>query len=104
MKAYKVYDVHCHEGYQEIVFATTSQEAKRIAYNTRESCQDAEWIDLRVNRVPYLDGMENRTEKELLYVAMQYGWWYEVDGNRYDEESINEAIAKGIVTPVEGFT
>lgn len=99
MKAYKVYDISHDEGYQDIIFAKTAQEAKIKAFGTSPACESSEWIDLRVGRVPYLDGMENCTERELMYVAIENGWWYEVDGIKYDEENLEEAVKEGIVTP-----
>lgn len=101
MKAYKVYDVENYEGYEDIVFAKTAREAKKM-WSTLDSCADAEYINIRVNRLPFLDGMEDRTKEEVLYVAMLNGWWYEIGDKRCDEENIDEAIADGIVTPVEG--
>ncbi|HLR58890.1 MAG TPA: hypothetical protein VK094_00230 [Pseudogracilibacillus sp.] len=99
MKAYKVYDEYNHEGYQDVVFATTANEAKKKAFISANSCQNAEWIDIRVNRVPYLDGLEKRTHEEIMYVAILNGWWYEFEDVRYDEENIGEAIKKGAVVP-----
>lgn len=99
MKAYKVYDCSSWEGYQDIIFAESSRKAKTKAFSLGDSCQDADWIDLRVNRLPFLDGMEDKTMKEIMYVAILYGWWYECDGVRYDEENIDEAIEKGIIVP-----
>lgn len=102
MKAYKVYDIENYEGYQDIVFAETSREAKKM-WSTLDGCDGADYINIRVNRLPFLDDMENRSMKEIMYVAILNGWWYEVDGNRYDEENLGEAIEKGIVTPFEAL-
>ncbi|WP_405103111.1 hypothetical protein [Oceanobacillus sp. FSL H7-0719] len=100
MKAYKVWNIHNHEGYQDIVFAESSKEAKKQG-SRLDNCSDAEWIDLRVNRVPYLDGMENRTLEEIMYVALQNGWWFELGDKRYYEDDLEEVVADGVVTPVE---
>lgn len=101
MKAYKVYNLNDWEGYQDIVFAETAKEAKKKGFKTSNLLYDSDWIDIRVNRLPFLDGMENRDKKEIMYVAILNGWWYEIDGIRYHEENIGEAINKGIVTPYE---
>lgn len=103
MKAYNVYDPNHWEGYQDIIFAPTVNEAKKKALSAGGSCQDAEWINLRAVRIPYLDDMEKLTEKEIMYVAILHGWWHEVDGVRYDEENIDEAIANGVVTPYKAL-
>src|SRR5699024_603912 len=97
MKAYKVYDPNNWEGYQDIVFATTASEAKKKGFGI-DSCEDSEWVNVRVNRIPYLDNMENCTKEEIMYVAILNGWWYEVDGNRYDDDNIYEAIEKVVVS------
>lgn len=98
MKAYKVYDTEDHEGYQDIVFAETAREAKKQG-RTLDSCVDAEYINIRVNRLPFLDGMENRSEQEILYIALMNGWWHDYGDTRYTEENVDDAIARGIVTP-----
>lgn len=96
MKAYKVWDTEDYEGYQDVVFANNAQEAKKKAFLT-DSCSDAEWINVRVNRLPEIDGMQNYTLKELIYELIMIGWWYEFDGIRYDEETIDVLLEKGYV-------
>lgn len=104
MKAYRVYDPNCHEGYESIVFANTATEAKTKGHGMIE-LWDVEWINLRVRRIPELDDMQDLTDKELRYVAItQCGFWYN-DGydNIYHEENINEAIESGFVAPYKAL-
>lgn len=100
MKAYKVYNTENYEGYQDIVFAESAKEAKK-RWRTLDSCEDAEYINIRVNRLPFLDGMEKRTMKEIMYVAILNGWWYEIDDKKYDEENMDEALEMGYVKKVD---
>jgi len=102
MRAYRVYDPECYEGYESIVFANTVNEAKKKGYALID---DVEWIDLRVRRLSELDGMQDLTEKELRYVAItRCGFWYN-DGydKTYNEENIDEAIESGFVTPYKAL-
>lgn len=79
MKAYKVYADYS-EGF-EIVFAETVGEAKRKAIRL-EFLQDERFIDIRVNRLPALDGMENEEPADNLWLnemirtilVKEYGW------------------------------
>lgn len=96
MKAYKVYNKYDWDGYQDIVFAESGREAKK-QWQTLDSCSDVDYINIRVNRLSFLDGMENRTQEEIRYVAINNGWWYEIGGTRYDEENIQQAIDDGVV-------
>jgi|SRR5690625_3390328 len=101
MKAYEAYDEHHPEGYKDIVFAETAAEAKKKAFSTGSSCQEAEWIDLRVRRLPYLDDMESCSEKKIRYITLINGWWYNDGDAVYTEDNIDEAIANGVVEKVE---
>lgn len=98
MKAYVVYDVENHEGYQDIVFGNSVREIKKN-WHEYESCEDADYIDVRVERRPIFDGLENLTHKELMYEAILNGWWYQYEDNIYTEDNIDEAVELGIVTP-----
>ena len=53
MKAWKVIDIK-GDGYCTVVFAETRGKAHYIAMTT-DCCEDAEWNDVRVTRVPALD-------------------------------------------------
>ncbi len=54
MKAYRAWDNGSCESYSTIVFAENSRAAKKIAVGT-EACEDAEYIDVRVQRLPAAD-------------------------------------------------
>lgn len=54
MKAYKAWDARSYEEGTTVVFAENAKEAKRIA-SFSEQLQDADWIDIRVNRFPKMD-------------------------------------------------
>lgn len=54
MKAYKAFDAKAVEQCSTVVFAENSREARKIAFST-ETCEDAEWIDVRVQRFPQMD-------------------------------------------------
>lgn len=55
MKAYKAWDAKSCENISTVVFAETAQEAKKIACYT-ETCEDAAYTDIRVQRLPEMDG------------------------------------------------
>jgi len=100
MKAYKVYNPDDHEGYQEIAFGNTKKEAKEKAWSSSEFLSDTDYENVIVERLPFLDGMHDKTQEEIIYITLLNGWWYEYEDVRYDEENIEEAIKKGIVTPI----
>lgn len=54
MKAYKAWDNDAAEDYSTVVFANTAKEAKKIAFHS-ETCEDARFIDIRVQRFPEMD-------------------------------------------------
>lgn len=96
MKAYQVWDIENYEGYQDVVFAENAKAAKTMGFGL-ENCSGAEWINMRVRRLPELDGMEDYTHKELMYELIKLGWWYEHEGVRYTEEDLDLALGKGYV-------
>ena len=53
-KAYKAYEVD--SCYSTIIFAINASEAKSIAKDC-DCCEDAEWINIRVNREPLADSL-----------------------------------------------
>ena len=57
MKAYKAWDEDAAEDYMIVVFAENVSEAKKIALASDELGWDAEWIGIRVKRLPELDHM-----------------------------------------------
>ena len=58
MKAWKVYDEQSYEGGSTVVFAETRGKAKVLAQMT-DSCEDAEYTDIRATRMPELDGYKD---------------------------------------------
>ncbi len=55
MKAYQAWDAKIVENFSTVVFAETAQAAKRAAMSTA-CCEFAEYIDIRVRRLPEMDG------------------------------------------------
>lgn len=54
MKAYSAWDDKAYENYCTIVFAENAKQAKKIAFAS-EICENAEYIDVRVKRLPEAD-------------------------------------------------
>ena len=54
MKAWKVEDKASYEGGCTVVFAETLGKAHALALST-DCCEDAEWNDVRVTRIPVMD-------------------------------------------------
>lgn len=54
MKAYKAWDAGSDENCSTVVFAETAKAAKSVAFSS-EVCEDAEYIDVRVQRFPEMD-------------------------------------------------
>lgn len=96
MKAYKVWTDHHHEGHQDIVFAESVSEAKKLAQSSHV-CDGADWIDLRVKREPEIDGMQDYTDKELIYELIKIGWWYDFGVFIVNEDNLDEALERGLV-------
>lgn len=96
MKAYQVRDIHHYEGMSDVVFANNVQEAKKKASTTHVCCE-AEWIDIRVNRLPEIDGMQDYERKELIYELVRIGWWYDFGDFMVTEENLQEAVELGYV-------
>ena len=55
MKAYQAWDAGSFENVSTVVFADTAQAAKTVAWHS-ETCENAEYIDVRVRRLPQMDG------------------------------------------------
>lgn len=95
MKAWILSD---RTGYCEevsLVFADTPGKAKMQANRTNGTLYqydlEVDWINLSANRAKLLDGMENASEKEIcIKLINDYGWWFEVGNNKYDESNIDE--------------
>jgi hypothetical protein len=67
MKAWKVEDLESYEGGCTVVFAETRGKAHNLARDT-DCCEDAEWCDIRVTRIPEMDKMWKPGKKEM-------NWW-----------------------------
>lgn len=78
MKAYKAWDAKSVENNSTVVFAETAQAAKMVAMHT-DCCEDTAYIDIRVARLPEMDG-HDRGRSEI-------DW--------YDPEDRHDMIALG---------
>lgn len=92
MKAWKVEDPYCTEGYCEVVFAETRGKAiqQSDAYG-----MSGEYTDMKATRLKFLDDKEGMPERERQILLIRHGWWYEINGSRIDEDNLEEAIEKG---------
>lgn len=64
MKAWRVEDTQSYEGGCTVVFAETRGKAHDLARYT-DCCEDAEWNDIRVTRMPELDDKWEPGKKEM---------------------------------------
>ena len=92
MKAYVIWDTECEEGYQELVYATTAKEARNTGLG---ELPYAEFINVRVKRASYMDDTEYLSEADRIIRLIEHGWWYEVEGQRYDEDNL-DAFREGV--------
>lgn len=69
MKAYQAWDTKSIEDCSTVVFAETAQAAKIIAFHT-ETCEDADFINVRVRRLPQMDGRD-RVRSEVDWYDME---------------------------------
>lgn len=92
MKAWKVEDPYCSEGYCEVVFAET--RGKAILHSEAYG-MSGEYTDMRATRLKVLDDKENVPEREKQILLIKEGWWYEVGDRRIDEDNLQEALEKG---------
>ena len=54
LKAYKAWDTRSLEPVSTVIFAESAREAKKIAFGT-DACENADYINVRVNRFPQMD-------------------------------------------------
>jgi hypothetical protein len=80
MKAYIVSDRNDYDP-SVLVFAETASQAKSKAKG-REELDGVEYVDLSARRAKYADGYENASERDLMILNIQNGWWYEIGGTR----------------------
>lgn len=66
MKAYKAWDNGSCENWSTVVFAENAREAKKVAIGT-ELCEDANFIDVRVQRYPVADKLYSGKD--------EIDWW-----------------------------
>lgn len=86
MKAY-VLGVHSNDDKgQEVVFAETAKEARKL----ERDLDPESFIDLYVRRAPAFDGMENLNQRELMKAQWRDGWWFFQDGCPREEESTDD--------------
>lgn len=78
MKAWNV--TYIYEVYGTVVFAETAGQAKAIARRTN-ALEDADYIGLRVRRMPKLDGLADEPgecdwddAKIIIALVREYGW------------------------------
>ena len=96
MKAWILSDKTGHNHYSNLVWAKSAGKAKMqankdgyFAYQTNLEIDD--WRDIAARRMKAFDDCENLSEKEIcLRLIKDHGWWFEFDGERYDEDNIDE--------------
>lgn len=79
MKAWSVFTDY--GDYSSIVFADTAGRARQKAQST-DACEYVDWRDIRVKRMPKLDGMEDREPRDApwlneeirLILVKDYNW------------------------------
>lgn len=72
MKAYQAWDTRSIEDCSTVVFAETAQAARVIAFRT-ETCENADFINVRVRRLPQMDGRDRgRSEVD----------WYDMEDRK----------------------
>lgn len=82
MKAYLLSVADSYDDPQQIVFANTAKEAKKLVHGEvyDELMSNHRYIDLRVKRYKHYDGMENLSPAQLAFQQWQDGWrWYDLD-------------------------
>jgi len=82
MKAWRVEDVRSCEGGVTVVFAESRGKAHALAMNT-EICEDADWNDVYVRRLPVMDKMYKPGKVEMdwncpedrIALVKECGWY-----------------------------
>lgn len=96
MKAWILSDRTGDCEYSSLVFAETPGQAKMQANQSNGTLYQSEleiddWINISANRAKIFDDMEGKSEKEIcIKLIKEYGFWFEVDYVRYNEDNINE--------------
>ena len=83
MKAWRVCDKADYVGGSTVVFAETRGKAHELALHT-DCCEDAEWNDVRVTRIPAMDKMYRGKDEMDWYepedrIALVKEGWYCLD-------------------------
>lgn len=95
LKAYTVSETRDYEN-SALVFAESPTKAKQQALGTDNLCEYG-YIELNAKRAKYADGHINASARDLMILNIQHGWWYEIEGQRIDEDNLEEAIASGLI-------
>lgn len=92
MKAYSLSIHDNDDAGEKIVFAETAKAAKKRIGNLQDNLES--YLDLRVNRSPEYDGMENLSPALLAKEQWRRGWrWFDLDYPDPDEATDEEFIA-----------
>ena len=99
MKAWEVYTSYSNN-YCDVVFADTRSKAKTKLLESRTKLDSElahddslEWIDIRVKRLPELDGMENDSTMCIAEVLLlKCAWTYMIvpDGKTWNADNFNK--------------
>jgi hypothetical protein len=93
MKAYYLSIKDNDDAGQQVVFANTAKEAKKLVSDDNLVDSLEEYTDLRVNRAPKFDGMENLDDAHLALEQWKWGWiWFDMDYPDPDEATDEEFI------------
>lgn len=95
LKAYVVSDRNDYDP-SVLVFAESANKAKSKG-KCREELDGIEYVSLRATRAKYADGYENATDRELMILNIQNGWWYEIGGVRIDADNLGEVLDNGLL-------
>lgn len=91
MKAYYLSINDYPDAGQEVVFANTAREAKKLVGDISDSLEN--YTDLRVNRAKLYDGMENLSAAELACKQWHEGWqWFDMEYPDVDEATDAEFL------------
>ena len=94
MKAWRVEDIASYEGGCTVVFAETRGKAHQLALDT-DCCENAEWNDVRVTRLPEIDKYYEPGKKEMdwynaedrVALVKECGWYCLDTNGREDCET-----------------
>lgn len=90
MKAYITGITDDDDAGNEIVFANTAREARKMVWGSDFTAFAERYIDVYARRYPNYDGMENLSKKELALQQWHDGWWFHQSGYLSDDEWTDE--------------